>query len=75
MQAVRHLAIAGMVLAMLGRPGYSAVEVLLCLPTSRLALTGSPGARIAVCVGSAVCRWARVGLVRTGVRTRLRRGR
>jgi hypothetical protein len=75
MQAARHLAIAGAVVASLGRLCDAAAEILFCLSASRLALAGSPAARIAVRVGPTVCRRARVGPVRIDVRTRLRRGR
>jgi hypothetical protein len=75
MQPVCYLTIGRVAPTPLGHARHAAAEVLFRLPTSRLALTGSSDTRVAERIVGSVRRGARPGPVRTGVRTRLFRGR
>lgn len=68
-QAACHQAVARMAAAALGRFGHSAAEVLFLLATSRLAMTGTTGTRVAMRIDRVARRLARPDLVRTDVRT------
>lgn len=74
MDPVGYLAVGRMAPTPLDHSCYAAAEVLFRLPASRLALTGPSHTRVAGGIVGSARRRARSGPVRTGVRTRLRRG-